>query len=106
MDVLNTAERNLQMQQTLHPQSYRCWSHNARKHLAERHVQLYSEETTFMIYRADTNTVLATGVKGFEEAKRRANALLASNNLKWDQDKFKAERQSRQRGTFGVSGSG
>ncbi len=59
-----------------------------------------------MIYRADTNAVLATGVKGFEEAKRRANALRASNNLKWDQVKFKAERQSSQRGTFGVSGSG
>lgn len=59
-----------------------------------------------MIYRADTNAVLATGVKGFEEAKRRANALRASNNLKWDQVKFKVERQSSQRGTFGVSGSG
>ncbi len=59
-----------------------------------------------MIYRADTNAVLATGVKGYEQAKLRANALRASNNLKWDQVKFKAERQSSQRGTFGVSGSG
>ncbi len=88
------------------PQTYRSWIQNTRKHLSEQHIQLYSEETTFMIYRADTNAVLATGVKGFEEAKRRANALRASNNLKWDQVKFKAERQSSQRGTFGVSGSG
>lgn len=94
------------MPQALRPQAYRCWIQNTRKNLAERHIQLYSEETTFMIYRADTNAVMATGVKGFEEAKRRANALRASNNLKWDQVKFKAERQSSQRGTFGVSGSG
>ena len=87
-------------------QLYRVWIQNTRQHLAEQHIQLYSEETTFMIYRADTNAVLATGVKGFEEAKRRANALRASNNLKWDQVKFKAERQSSQRRTFGVSGSG
>lgn len=63
-----------------------------------------------MIYRADTNAVLATGIKGYEEAKKRANALRASNNLKWDQVKFKAERRSpqtrAQRGTFGVSGDG
>lgn len=94
------------MPQALRPQAYRCWIQNIRKHLAEQSIQLYSEETTFMIYRADTNAVLATGVKGFEEAKRRANALRASNNLKWDQVKFRAERQSSQRGTFGVSGSG
>jgi hypothetical protein len=94
------------MTQALSLQTYRCWIQNIRKHLEEQHIQLYSEETTFMIYRADTNAVLATGVKGFEEAKRRANALRASNNLKWDQVKFKAERQSSQRGTFGVSGSG
>jgi len=32
--------------------------------------------------------------------------LIFRGSLKWDQVKFKAERQSSQRGTFGVSGSG
>lgn len=90
--------------------SYRDWMRNTLEHLAEQSLQIYSEETTFMIYRADTKAVLATGVKGYEEAKRRANALRASNKLKWDQVKFRAERQSTQgssqRGAFGVSSSG
>jgi hypothetical protein len=98
------------MTQTLRPKTYRSWIQNTRKHLAEQSIQLYSEETTFMIYRADTNAVLATGIKGYEEAKRRANALRSSSNLKWDQVKFKAERRTpqtpSQRGTFGVSGDG
>ena len=101
---------SLHMSQILKPLPYRCWIRNTRRHLAEQSLQLYSEETTFMIYRADTNAVLATGIKGFEEAKRRANALRSSNNLKWDQVKFKAERRTpqtpTQRGTLGVSGSG
>jgi len=98
------------MQQVFHAQTYRHWMRNTLEHLAEHSLQIYSEETTFMIYRADTKAVLATGVKGYEEAIRRANALRALNNLKWDQVKFKAERQSSQgssqRGAFGVSSSG
>ena len=63
------------------------------------------EDSTFYIYRADTNAVLATGIKGCEAAKRRASELRKSLGLKFDDVKFKSER-SRARGTIGVSNSG
>jgi hypothetical protein len=63
------------------------------------------EDSTFYIYRTDTNAVLATGIKGFEAAKRRASELRKSLGLKFDDVKFKSER-SRARGTIGVSNSG
>jgi hypothetical protein len=66
---------------------------------------LLFEDSTFYIYRTDTNAVLATGINGFEAAKRRASELRKSLGLKFDDVKFKSER-SRARGTFGVSGSG
>ena len=50
------------------------------------------EDSTFYIYRADTNAVLARGIQGFEAAKARANQIRKSHNLKWDQVKFKSER--------------
>ena len=50
------------------------------------------EESTFYIYRTDTNTVLARGINGFEAAKARANQIRKKQNLKWDQVKFKSER--------------
>ena len=50
------------------------------------------EESTFYIYRPDTNAVLARGIQGFEAAKERANQIRKSHNLKWDQVKFKSER--------------
>jgi hypothetical protein len=65
--------------------------------------ELLLEENTFYIYRTDTNAVLARGVRGFENAKKRANELRKSNTLKWDQVKFKSERR---RSNFGVSKSG
>ena len=46
-----------------------------------------SEESTFYIYRTDTNAVLAHGIKGFEAAKARANQIRKTQNLKWDQIK-------------------
>jgi hypothetical protein len=66
---------------------------------------LLFEDSTFYIYRTDTNAVLATGINGFEAAKRRASELRKSLGLKFDDVKFKSER-SRTRGIFGVSGSG
>ena len=50
------------------------------------------EDSTFYIYRTDTNAVLARGIQGFEAAKERANQIRKSHNLKWDQVKFKSER--------------
>ena len=54
-------------------------------------VSIY-EESTFYIYRTDTNAVLARGINGFEAAKARANQIRKTQNLKWDQVKFKSER--------------
>lgn len=65
--------------------------------------ELLLEENTFYIYRTDTNAVLARGVRGFENAKKRANELRKSLKLKWDTIKFKSERR---RSNFGVSNSG
>jgi len=62
-----------------------------------------TEESTFYIYRTDTNAVLARGVPGFEAAKTKANQLRKSQGLKWDQVKFKAERAQK---PFGVSADG
>ena len=38
------------------------------------------------------NAVLARGINGFEAAKARANQIRKTQNLKWDQIKFKSER--------------
>ena len=62
-----------------------------------------TEESTFYIYRTDTNAVLARGVPGFEAAKTKANQLRKSHGLKWDQVKFKVERAQK---PFGVSSDG
>ena len=53
------------------------------------------EESTFYIYRTDTSAVLARGINGFEAAKARANQIRKSQNLKWNQVKFKSERDLR-----------
>jgi hypothetical protein len=78
------------------------------------------EDSTFYIYRTDTNAVLARGIHGFEAAKARANQIRKTHNLKWDQVKFKSERGQQGAGAppstssgssgkkirFGVSGDG
>ena len=61
------------------------------------------EDLSFYVYRTDTNAVLARGIQGFEAAKAKATELRKSQGLKWDQVKFKAERQAR---PFGVSPDG
>ena len=62
------------------------------------------EENTFYVYRTDTQAVLAKGIKGYEQAKNRANRFRQSMNLRWDQIQFKAERKVSPK--FGVSPNG
>jgi hypothetical protein len=62
------------------------------------------EEVTFYVFRTDTQTVLAKGIKGYELAKNRANRFRQAMNLRWDQISFKAERKVPQK--FGVSPNG
>ena len=62
------------------------------------------EEFSFYVFRTDTNAVLARGIQGYEAAKEKANVLRKSQGLKWDQVKFKAERQASKQ--FGVSPDG
>jgi len=65
-------------------------------------VEHLAEENTFYIFRTDTQTVLAKGIKGYEQAKNRANCFRQAMNLRWDQISFKAERKVPQK--FGVNG--
>jgi len=67
-------------------------------------VEDLAEENTFYIFRTDTQTVLAKGIKGYEQAKNRANRFRQAMNLRWDQIAFKAERKVPQK--FGVSPNG
>ena len=66
--------------------------------------ELLAEENTFYILRTDTQAILAKDIKGYEEAKNRANRFRQSMNLRWDQISFKAERKVPQK--FGVSPNG
>ena len=59
-----------------------CWS---RRDLREG-------ATPFVIWRTDTNQVLARNIIGYEAAKDKANELRRRYNLKWDQVKFKPSR--------------
>lgn len=63
------------------------------------------QESTFYIFRTDTNAVLARNISGFEEAKSKATQLRRALGLKFDQVKFKSERGCAS-GTFGVSRCG
>ena len=67
-------------------------------------VEALAEESTFYVFRTDTQTVLAKGIKGYEAAKNRANRFRQAMNLRWDQISFKAERKIPQK--FGVSPNG
>jgi hypothetical protein len=69
-------------------------------------VQDLAEENTFYIFRNDTQMVLAKGIKGYEQAKERANRFRKAMNLRWDQISFKAERQTPAPKQFGVSKDG
>ena len=67
-------------------------------------VEDIAEENTFYVFRTDTQTVLAKNIKGYEQAKNRANRFRQSMNLRWDQIQFKAERKVPQK--FGISPNG
>ena len=82
-------------------QEYRCLRRNS---VQCEVVEILAEETTFYIFRTDTRTVLAKGIKGYEAAKERANRFRKAMNLRWDQIQFKAERQAPKQ--FGVSPDG
>ena len=84
-------------------QEYRCLRKSA---VQCESVEDLAEENTFYVFRTDTNSVLARGIQGFEAAKSKANDLRKQNGLKWDQVKFKAERQTPTPKRFGVSADG
>lgn len=67
-------------------------------------VEDLAEENTFYVFRTDTQAVLAKGIKGYEQAKNRANRFRQAMNLRWDQVSFKAERKVPPK--FGVSPNG
>ena len=82
---------------------YRCLRKNA---IQCESVEYIVEENTFYVFRTDTQTVLAKGIKGYEQAKERANRFRKALNLRWDQIQFKAERQTPTPKRFGVSADG
>ena len=49
-------------------------------------------DTTFFIYRTDTNAILARNIRGYDAAKEKASAIRRSQKLKFDQVKFRSER--------------
>jgi hypothetical protein len=70
---------------------------------------LIQEELSFFVYRTDTNGVLARGIFGYEEAKRRAELIRKHQGLPWSVVKFKAERKVQKQvptRQFGVSPNG
>ena len=68
---------------------------------------LLQEELSFFVYRTDTNGVLARGIFGYEEAKRRADLIRKQQGLPWSVVKFKAERKvQKPAAQFGVSAGG
>jgi hypothetical protein len=84
--------------------AYRHIWRTIQKTLQGRQQKDLWEELSFYVFRTDTNAVLARGIQGYEAAKEKANALRKSQGLKWDQVKFKAERQVPKQ--FGVSPDG
>ena len=59
--------------------------------------QLIEGTLPFKIFRADTGQVLATGVYGYENAAAKANEIRKRFGLKWEQVKFKADRDSQKK---------
>ena len=84
-------------------QEYRCLRKNSIQCEA---VEDLAEDSTFYIFRTDTQTVLAKGITGYEQAKERANRFRKAMNLRWVQIQFKAERQTPTPKQFGVSADG
>jgi hypothetical protein len=76
-----------------------------------RNLSTLNEEATFYIYRTDTNSVLARGIRGYDAAKVRANQIRRQFGLKWKQVAFRAEKRNQEPAAsaskeFGVSAGG
>ena len=54
--------------------------------------QLMEGSLPFVIYRRDTNAILARGIVGYENAAQEANRQRKRLGLRWDQVHFKADR--------------
>lgn len=61
-------------------------------------------QSSFYIFRTDTQQVLARGVVGFDNAKQRASYLRKRHGLKFDQVRFKKERKAAAPSNYGRSG--
>ena len=61
-------------------------------------------QSSFYIFRTDTQQVLAKGVVGFDNAKQRASYLRKRHGLKFDQVRFKKERKAAGSSNYGRSG--
>ena len=61
-------------------------------------------QSSFYIFRTDTQQVLARGVVGFDNAKQRASCLRKRHGLKFDQVRFKKERKAAAPSNYGQSG--
>jgi hypothetical protein len=72
--------------------SQRIW--NTIQRVIQENRSLLKEDSTFYIYRTDTNQVLARNIQGFDNAKAAANEIRKKLKLKWDEIKFKSERKS------------
>ena len=69
------------------------------KHIANVAKQIWTGATilnedaaSFVVFRSDTNQVLARGVVGYEAAKTKAKQLRKKMDLRFDQVKFKIEK--------------
>ena len=61
-------------------------------------------QSSFYIFRTDTQQVLARGVVGYDNAKQRASYLRKRYGLKFDQVRFKKERKAAPPSNYGRSG--
>lgn len=61
-------------------------------------------QSSFYIFRTDTQQVLARGVVGFDNAKQRASYLRKRHGLKFDQVRFEKERKAAAPSNYGRSG--
>ena len=56
-------------------------------------LMLLDEDSTFYIFRTDTNAILARGITGYESAKAQSNKIRKQLGLKWDQVSFRSEKK-------------
>ena len=64
-------------------------------HIGGNNLHYEDSESTYYIFHKKTNRILARGIRGYENAKSRANELRKRYNLKWDDVKFRMERTNK-----------